>query len=177
MITADELLHDPKYRGMTVDELKEAVLLNDDVSVDVFGDVGKRVAHFNKNTVLDNIKAYHDAHPLKPKTMKQKDIKHPMVLTLRNGDKLYVIPSDTTVWFGMKNRLWGLSSLSFTDDLLDVHGNKPFDIMKITLNGETIWEREEKVYSVWYSKGTGNKFLGNTDKNGLDRLRKLLNNS
>lgn len=78
--------------------------------------------------------------------MTPNDIKHPMVLTLRNGEIGYVFPFVNDTGWGMfhgnRNLLFGII---YNNELNHIY-TETLDIMRITLNDEVIWERENDVY-------------------------------
>ena len=102
---------------------------------------------------------------MKNKTFKKSDLKTGMYITLRNGGKYIVMlnvehsyPDDKDLLIGVNdNKLNGWIKLStYTEDLLDVDGDKRFDIMEVekcnhlgwlfnnTAEFISIYKREEK---------------------------------
>lgn len=139
-ITADQLLHDPKYRGMSQRDLKR-IIVSDNFSETEAGTL-HRILGDNSFTALSE-RLFKYFHPLTPKQMKKEDIKHPYVLVLRDGNKVYVRPSDNEQWIA-SNTLRGISYSSIAEDLTSIYSKK-LDIMHVLdHDGTVLWEREEK---------------------------------
>lgn len=167
MITADELLHDPKYREMTADELK-GIITGSSHPMNEYTELCKPLKKYGSDVTKALIQYYKD-NPITPKQMKKSDIKHPMILIRRNGLKYCVVPNIENGWRAYNVKGNYLVEDNYTYDLLDRDGDRNFDIMSVLdWDGSILWERDEKKYLVGIVEESGVSSIEdiiNLDKN------------